>query len=426
MVIITNKSFSLEENIMGNTNAKAAINFEEELQNCKSLEDITGKDGLVQKMIKVALENLMTREMNDFMGRENGQRAEQPAKNYRNGSYPKTVKTNFGDVTINVPRDRNGDFEPEVVKKFESMGTGLESKIVSMYSKGMSTRDIKDHIQDIYGTEISPSTISNITDKMMEEANEWFTRPLSKVYPVVFMDAVHFKVRTDGRIQNRASYICQGINQDGHKEILGIWVGENEGAKFWLGVCNELRNRGVRDILVACVDGLTGFPDAIRAVFPQTEIQLCIIHQIRNSLKYIASKDQKDFMRDLKLVYRAPSEETALSELDRMGSKWGKKYSVVLDSWLNKWPDLSTYFKYPADVRRVIYTTNALEGFNRQLRKATKVKTLFPNDDALKKALYLATIDITKKWVSPVPHWGQVITQFAITFSGRLDLGLSL
>lgn len=411
---------------MGNIIPNVKFDFEQELEKCKTLEDVTGKDGLIQKMIKVALENMLAKEMNEFMGREKDEHADQPGKNYRNGSYPKTVKTNFGDVTIQVPRDRNGEFEPEVVKKFETTGSGLESKIISMYSKGMSTRDIKEHIQDIYGTDISPTTISNITDKIMDEANEWFTRPLSKVYPVVFMDAVVFKVRTDARIQNRASYICQGINQDGKKEILGIWIGENEGAKFWLGVCNELKNRGVKDILIACVDGLTGFPDAIRTVFPNVEIQLCIIHQIRNSLKYVASKEQKDFMRDLKLVYRAPSEEIALSELDRMSSKWGKKYSVVLDSWLNKWPELSTYFKYPQDVRRMIYTTNPLEGFNRQLRKATKVRTLFPNDEALKKALYLATIDITKKWTSPVPNWGQVVTQFAITFSGRLDLGLCI
>jgi transposase-like protein len=260
----------------------------------------------------------------------------------------------------------------------------------------------------------------------MEEATEWFSRPLSKIYPIAFLDAVHFRVRTDSRIQNRAAYICQGINQDGYKDILGIWIGENEGAKFWLGVCNQLKNRGVEDILISCVDGLTGFPDAIRAVFPKTEIQLCIIHQIRNSLKYIASKEQKEFMRDLKLVYRAPSEEIALCELDRLSSKWGKKYSIVIDSWLNKWTDLSTYFKYPPDVRRMIYTTNSLEGFNRQLRKATKVRTIFPTDEALKKALYLVTLDVIKKWTSPVQNWGQAVTQFAITFSDRMDLGLGL
>lgn len=411
---------------MGNNNLKTNFDFSEQLENCKNLEDVTGKDGLIQKMIKVALENMLSKEMDSFIGRDKDQRSTQIDKNYRNGSYPKTVKTSFGDVKVLVPRDRNGEFEPEAVKKFETTSTGLESKIVSMYSKGMSTRDIKEHIQGIYGTDISPSTISNITDKIMEEASEWFSRPLNKVYPVVFMDAVHFKVRTDGRIVNRAAYICQGVSQDGFKDILGIWIGENEGAKYWLGVCNELKNRGVEDILISCVDGLTGFPDAIRAVFPKTEIQLCIIHQIRNSLKYIASKEQKEFMRDLKLVYRAPSEEIALSELYKLSSKWGKKYSVVIDSWLNKWTDLSTYFKYPPDVRRMIYTTNSLEGFNRQLRKATKVRTIFPTDESLKKSLYLVTLDVIKKWTSPVPNWGQAVTQFAITFSDRMDLGLGM
>jgi putative transposase len=405
---------------MGNTN----LNFEEEMEKCRSLEDITGKDGLIQRMLKTVIENMLEKEMAEYMGRQKHERSGDCDSNHRNGTSRKTLKTGFGNIKINVPRDRNGGFQPEVIKKYETIGTGLESKIISMYSKGMSTRDIQRHIRDIYGTEISPTTISNITDKMMGDANEWLSRPLQKVYPIIYLDAVHFKVRTEGHICNRAAYICQGIGQDGMKDILGIWIGENEGAKFWLGVCNELRNRGVEDILIACIDGLNGFPDAIRTAFPKTTIQLCIIHQIRNTLKYIASKEQKEFMKDLKLVYKAPSEEIALNELDKMSRTW-KKYSVVLDSWLNKWSDLSTYFQYPPGVRKLIYTTNPLEGFNRQLRKATKVKSIFPTDEALKKSLYLATIDITNKWTIPIPNWGQTITQFAITFEERLNLGLS-
>jgi putative transposase len=405
---------------MGN----AKFDFDEEIKNCSTLEDVTGKDGLIQKMLKSVIENMLEKEMSEYLGREKHDRSDLSTNNYRNGTSTKTLKTGFGNVKIDIPRDRNGGFKPEVIKKYETLGTGLESKIISMYSKGMSTRDIQAHVQDLYGTEISPTTISNITDKMMDEANEWFSRSLNKIYPVIFLDAVHFKVKTDGHIRNRAAYICQGIGQDGMKDILGIWVGDNEGARFWLGVCNELKNRGVEDVLIACIDGLNGFPDAIRTVFPSVTIQLCIIHQIRNTLKYVASKEQKEFVKDLKLVYRAPSEETALTELDKMSTKWGKKYSVVLDSWLNKWSDLSTYFSYPPNVRKLIYTTNPVEGFNRQLRKATKVKSIFPTDDALKKTLYLATLDIMKKWTMPIPNWGQTITQFAITFQDRLDLGL--
>jgi transposase-like protein len=411
---------------MRNTMGNMKFDFEDEVRNCKSLEDVTGKDGLIQKMLKNVIESMLDKEMQEYMGREKHHRSDVENVNYRNGTTPKTLKTGFGKIKIEVPRDRNGEFQPEVIKKYETMGTGLEAKIISMYSKGMSTRDIKDHIQDIYGTDISPTTISNITDKVMGDATEWFSRPLDSIYPIVFMDAIHFKVRTDGRICNRAAYVCEGINQDGKKDILGIWIGENEGAKFWLGICNELRNRGVKDILIACIDGLTGFPDAIRTAFPNVVIQLCIIHQIRNTIKYVASKEIKEFMKDLKLVYRAASEDIALTELDNLSQKWGKKYSVVIDSWLNKWTDLSAYFKYPDKLRKQIYTTNTVEGFNRQLRKATKVKTMFPTDESLKKSLYLATIDITKKWTSPVPNWGETITQFAITFEGRLDLGFGV
>lgn len=405
---------------MGN----AQFNYEQELDKCRTLEDVTGKDGLVQRLVKNAIETMLKKELTEYLEREKSQSDDGSVPNSRNGTSPKTIKTNMGDVRIDVPRDRKCEFEPEVIKKHETISDGLESKVISMYSKGMSTRDIRDYIHGIYGTEISHNTISNITDKVMVEGNEWFTRPLCKVYPVIFMDAVHYKCRTEGHVQNRAAYVCLGVNQDGYKEVLGIWIGENEGAKFWLGVCNELKNRGVEDILISCINGLSGFPDAIQAAFPKTEIQLCIIHQVRNTIKYVANKDQKEFIRDLKPVYRAPSEEAGLQELDNLSRKWGKKYGVVIESWLNKWGELATFFKYPPEIRRVIYTTNTLEGFNRQLRKATKVKTIFPSDDALKKSLYLATIDITRKWTMPAQDWGQSITQFAVFFEKRLNLGV--
>lgn len=405
---------------MGNTN----FDYEQELSNCRSLEDVTGKDGLIQKMIKDVVQKMLEKEMQEHLGCEKHERVGEEGRNYRNGTSPKTLKTSYGEVKIAVPRDRRGEFRPTVVKKYETIADGLESQIIAMYAKGMSTRDIKDQVQDIYGAEISPNTISNITDKVMGSAQEWFTRPLEKVYPVMYLDAVHFKVRDGAHVVNKAAYIGLGINQDGYKDVVGIWVGENEGAKFWLGVCNELKNRGVEDILIACIDGLKGFPEAIKTVFPNTTIQSCIIHQIRNSIKYVASKEQKEFMRDLKLVYQAASEEIALKELDSLSDKWGKKYGIIIDSWMNNWTNLASYFQYPHEVRRIIYTTNALEGFNRQLRKATKTKTVFPNDDALKKSLYLATMDIVKKWISPLQNWGRAITQFSIMFGGRLDLGL--
>ena len=287
-----------------------------------------------------------------------------------------------------------------------------------MYAKGMSVRDISEHVQSLYGIELSAGSISNITDKVMEEAKEWYCRTLDSFYPVVFLDAVHFKVREDGRIITKAAYVALGINGDGYKDILGIWIGENEGAKFWLKVCNELKNRGVSDILIACVDGLKGFPDAIHTVFPETRIQLCIIHQIRNTLKYIAYKDQKAFMRDLKRVYGAESEEIAMRNLESMMDSW-KKYAVVLDNWLDKWEHLSTYFCYGHQIRKLIYTTNTVEGFNRQLRKVTKSKALFPNDEALRKTIYLSTRDIIKKWSMPYRDWGETYGQFVIEFGDR-------
>lgn len=390
------------------------FNYQEALSKCKTMEDITGKDGLVQKIIKDAIEKILGKELSEYIDSQKNS-----GKNVlRNGSTKKTVKTAYGDINIDVPRTRVQGFEPEIIKKRAVIEEGLEKQIISMYAKGMTVRDITDHVMAMYGIELSAASVSNITDKVMEDAKDWYSRTLEKFYPIVFMDAIHYKVREEGRIVTKAAYIALGINGEGYKDILGIWIGENEGAKFWLKVCNEQKNRGVEDILIVCIDGLRGFPDAIHTVFPETRIQLCIIHQIRNTLKYISYKDQKNFMYDLKKVYGAANEEIALENLGIMQDSW-KKYAPVLDSWFDKWENLSTYFCYGYQIRRLIYTTNTIEGFNRQLRKVTKNKAIFPNDEALRKSLYLTTTDIIKKWSMPCRDWGETYGQFVIEFGDR-------
>lgn len=341
----------------------------------------------------------------------------------RNGYSRKTLKTSAGPVEIAVPRDRNGDFEPQLIKKNETSLSGdIEEKIISMYAKGMTTNDISAHIEDIYGIEVSDSLVSRITDKILPIVKEWQQRPLESVYAVVFMDAIHYHVRCEGRIVKKAVYIAIGIDMDGKKDVLGMYVGENESAKYWLQILNGLKNRGVQDILITCIDGLTGFPEAISAVYPKTEIQQCIIHQIRNSTKYVSYKDIKALMADLKKVYCAVDEETALYELEQFGEKWDSKYPKISQSWRSHWPELSTYFKYPQSVRTLIYTTNSIENFNRQLRKVTKNKAVFPNDDALLKMLYLAQSDITRKWTGRRRDWGEIHSQLEIFFADRLNV----
>lgn len=394
------------------------FNYEEELSKCTSMNDITGENGLVQKIIKNAMETLLQNEFNNFINQSNAN------KNYRNGYNKKNIKTEYGDIQINMPRDRNGEFSPEILAKRATISDGIKEQITSMYAKGMSTRDITNHIEGMYGTELSATTVSNITDEAMVNGKEWFNRTLDSVYPIVFMDVVHFKVREENKIVSKAIYVALGITMDGMKDVIGMWIGENEGAKFWFKVCTELKNRGVKDILIACVDGLKGFPDAIKSVFPDTAVQLCIIHQIRNSFKYISWKDQKEFISDLKGVYKATNEEFGLETLNEMYNKWGNKYGMVLDSWMNNWENLSTFFEYEDRIRKLIYTTNTVEGFNRQLRKVTKTKTVFPNDDAVLKAMYLATMDISKKWTSPYSNWGLTLAQFKINFGDRLPIDL--
>lgn len=385
----------------------------------KKFEDL--KD-VFKLMVGEMLENGLEGELDDELGYTKYDYRNKDGENSRNGYSKKTLKTSFGETEIKVPRDRDGEFEPQLVKKNQTTLTGdIEEKILSMYAKGMTTSDIETHIQDIYGLECSNSTISRITDKILPVVREWQSRPLEDVYAVVFMDAIHFHVRSEGQIVKKAVYIAIGINMDGLKEVLGMWVGENESAKFWLSVMNGLKNRGLQDILIACVDGLRGFPAAIEAVYPKTEIQQCIIHQIRNTTRFVSYKDIKALMADLKKVYAAIDEQTALSELETFDEKWGNKYPKIAISWRDNWANLSTYFKYPQEVRTLIYTTNAIEGFNRQLRKVTKNKGVFPTDDSLLKMLYLAMMDITKKWTGKRREWGQIHSQLEIFFADRLS-----
>ena len=390
------------------------------------LKDNPLKDGndinaLMRDLMAEILEGSLDAELEEELGYSRYDYKNKETENSRNGFTPKTLRTSYGDLPIDVPRDRAGDFEPQLVKKHQkNLTQDIEDKIISMYAKGMTTNDIETHIRDLYDVEMSDSTISRITDKILPIAKEWQSRPLESVYAVVFMDAIHFHVRSEGQIVKKAVYIAIGVGLDGIRDVLGMWIGENESAKFWLSVMNGLKNRGVSDILIACVDGLTGFPSAIGAVYPQTELQQCIIHQIRNSTRFVSYKDLKELMADLKRVYAAPNEETALYELDSFDEKWGRKYPKIGQSWRTSWPNLSTYFKYPQEVRTLIYTTNAIEGFNRQLRKVTKSRSVFPSDDSLFKMLYLAMIDITKKWTGRRQDWGKIHSQLEIYFADRL------
>ncbi len=392
-----------------------------ELMQELDINDMSDINALFKEFVGDILENGLEAELDDELGYSKYDYRNKDTDNSRNGHSTKTMKTSFGEVDIAVPRDRKGEFEPQLVKKQQTSLSGdIEEKILSMYAKGMTTRDIDAHIREIYGLEVSDSTVSRITDKILPVVKEWQQRPLEEIYAVVFLDAIHYHVRSEGQIVKKAVYIAIGINMEGLKEVLGMWVGENESAKYWLSILNGLRNRGVEDILIACVDGLTGFDNAIEAVYPKTEIQQCIIHQIRNTTRFVPYKDIKALMADLKRVYAAVDEETALYELESFGEKWNGKYPKIAQSWEANWPKLSTYFKYPQEVRTLIYTTNAIEGFNRQLRKVTKSKSVFPTDDSLLKMLYLAMMDITKKWTGKRRDWGIIHSQLEVFFADRL------
>ncbi len=389
-----------------------------QMSNVGSMDDI---QNLFKETIAEFMENGLDAELDTELGYSKYDYKNKDTDNSRNGHSSKTLRTSFGDIEISVPRDRKSEFEPLLLKKNQtSISQDIEEKILSMYSKGMTTGDIEAHIRDIYGIEVSDTTVSRITDKILPIAKEWQQRPLESIYAVVFLDAIHYHVRSEGQIVKKAVYIAIGINLDGKKDVLGMWVGENESAKYWAGVLNGLRNRGVEDIFIACTDNLTGLSSAIEAVFPRTEIQNCIIHQIRNSTKYVSYKDLKPLMADLKAIYAAVDESAAMEALETFAEHWDRKYPKISASWRNNWPNLSTYFKYPQEIRRLIYTTNAIEGFNRQLRKVTKTKSVFPTDESLLKMLYLAMIDITKKWTGRRQDWSVIYAQLAIFFEDRI------
>ena len=385
--------------------------------NVRSMDDI---QELFKETIAEFMEHSLESELDEELGYEPYDYKNKSTDNSRNGHSKKTLRTSMGKVDVEIPRDRKGEFEPKILPKNQtSISQDMESKIISMYAKGMSTSDIEAHIRDIYGLNVSDSTVSRITDKILPEAKEWQQRPLESVYAVVFLDAIHYHVRSEGQIIKKAVYIAIGIGLDGKKDVLGMWVGENESAKFWANVLNNMRNRGVEDILIACTDNLTGFSQAINAVFPQTDIQNCIIHQLRNSSKYVSYKDLKELMKDLKRVYAAVDEPSAHDALDDFASKWDSKYPKISKSWYENWANLSTYFKFPQELRKLIYTTNAIEGFNRQLKKVTKAKSVFPTDDSLFKMLYLAMKDITKKWTGRRQDWSKIYAQLAIYYGDR-------
>lgn len=402
-----------------------AFNFEEfknqAIADMKAGKALIGKDGIFTPLMKDFLEAALEGEMNAHMANC----LEDPEKqNRRNGKMSKTVRSSVGAFELETPRDREGSFDPQIVKKRQTvLNASLDNKILGLYGLGMSYQDISSHLNEMYDFDVSPGTISAVTDKLLPVIEEWRSRPLEAVYPVVFMDGMYFKSRENGKVVTKVLYNILGINQEGRKEILGFYVAESEGANFWLGVLNDLKQRGVQDVLIACVDGLTGFPEAIQAAFPKTEIQLCIVHQIRNSLKYVASKNQKEFMRDLKKVYQAPSKDNAEYNLLQLEEKWGEKYPMVIKSWQSNWEHLSHYFQYSGEIRRLIYTTNPIEGFHRQVRKFTKTKGAFTSEMALFKLVYCACQKIAEKWTAPLQNWALTISQLDIYFEGRLQLG---
>lgn len=383
------------------------------------LKDVKDIQTLLKEQFKDIMQEMLEAELDHELGYSKYDYKNKETDNSRNGSRPKTVRSDYGDIELDIPRDRNGEFEPIIVKKNQRDVSSIDDQVMSMYAKGMTVRDIQQHLESLYGLDVSHTMISQITEKIMPTIKEWQQRPLQEVYAHLVLDAIHYKVRQDGRIINKAVYIILGINLDGLKEVLGMWVGENETSKFWLKVITDLQQRGVKDILIASIDGLNGFKEAIQAVYPDTQVQRCIVHMIRNSTKYLSYKDRKAFVADLKPVYQAVNEEAALIALDSLEAKWGEKYYIAIKPWKDHWEEVSTMFEYPAEVRRLIYTTNAIESFNRQLRKVTKAKSSFPTDDSLLKILYLAMMDITKKWTMKARDWGKIINQLAIHFEGR-------
>lgn len=386
--------------------------------NFQSVDDIYV---YMKNMFKDILQEMLEAELDNHLGYVKHDVANKETDNSRNGHNTKTVKSKFGNLEMEIPRDRKGEFEPKIIGKYQRDVAGIEDKVISLYSRGMSTRDINEQIRDIYGIEISAEMVSRITDRILPEIKEWQDRPLEPIYTFVFMDAIMYNIRDAGSIVKKAAYVVMGVNIEGNKDVLGIWVGESESSKFWLGVLNELKNRGVEDILLFSVDGLTGLKEAIEAAFPKSDIQRCIIHQLRNSFKYVSYRDLKEFARDFKGVYKAPSEASALEKLSEMREKWGKKYPYAIKSWENNWDVISPFFKYPEEIRKIIYTTNIIEGLHRQFRKVTKTKSIFPSDISLQKMLYLAIKNVTQKWTQRYKNWDRTLNELMVMYPGRIE-----
>ena len=402
------------------TDDNTEFDFQKALKGIQEGKPFTGKDGVLTSLIKNLAEAALEAELDSHLGQE-------VSANRRNGKSKKTIKSLNGSFELETPRDRDGTFSPKIVKKHQTtLSDEIEQKIIALYGLGMSYNDMAAHLKEIYGLEISNGTLSAVTDKIIPIVKEWQARPLENIYPILWLDAIHYKIKENGKVVSKAVYTILGINIEGRKEVLGLYISENEGANFWLQVLTDISNRGVKDILIACVDGLKGFPEAIETIFPNTEVQLCVVHQIRNSLRYVGSKNQKEFMTDLKRVYKATNKDLAESELDTLENKWNDKYPIVIKSWRSNWERLSQYFKYPEDIRRIIYTTNTIEAVHRQFRKLTKTKGAFPNQDSLLKLLYMGIQNASKKWTMPIQNWSLTISQLAIFFEGRLDKELKI
>lgn len=383
-------------------------------------QELLEKDGLLKQLVKGLVERCLEAEMETHLGYEKDERAGKSGDNRRNGCSGKTLQTEQGEVKIVVPRDRNGEFEPQIVGKHQTRISGLDEKILALYARGMTVRDIQSELQDLYGADVSPTLISNVTDGVMDEVRAWQSRPLDAVYPIVWFDALMVKVKDNQRVVNKAVYLALAVDVNGQKELLGIWISQNEGAKFWLSILTELKNRGVQDIFIACVDGLTGMEEAIQTAFPKTWVQLCIVHMVRNSVKYVSWKDRKELVADLKAVYNAPTEEAASAALEAFARKWDKKYPAISKSWRTHWAQVIPMFAFPGEIRKAIYTTNAIESVNMTLRKASRNHRIFPTDDALLKVMYLAIQNISKKWTMSIRDWRSAMSRFAIEFEGRV------
>lgn len=402
--IITPEKKELIRNLISEYNITSAKDLQE------ALKDLLGD----------TIQNMLEAELDEHLGYEKYESTEEAKSNYRNGYTSKTLKSSVGQVEIDIPRDRNAEFEPKIVPKYKRDISEIENKIIAMYARGMSTREINEQIQEIYGFEVSAEMVSKITDKILPEIEEWQKRPLGEVYPIVFIDAIHFSVKNDGIVGKKAVYIVLAIDIEGQKDVIGIYVGENESSKFWLSVLKDLKNRGVKDILILCADALSGIKDAINAAFPNTEYQRCIVHQIRNTLKYVSDKDRKEFARDLKRIYTAPNEKAGYDQMLEVSEKWEKKYPAAMKSWKSNWDVICPFFKYSEELRKIMYTTNTIESLNSSYRRINKSRTVFPGDQSLLKSIYLATVKITSKWTMRYKNWGLILGQLQIMFEGRI------